>query len=260
MPFFYPLYLTSMLYLIFQAIVMVVESSSVRPIFTIVFLIMISLMPIIIHEVTKGLKVGKAFMSSLPNMLLIPTMALDQLLFSQEQNLAFINVLWIVFGMIIVAQFVHTVYVLFSDTIPCRMAPTILRNKLKELDIDEFYTYDNPYNDSFVHAMESTYPDEFKVHTINSISEVNSGVLVIPNTSSKAVNMETQQYAILNGDFMNRLMDNRHIENIALMKIRTMGCSKYYVHESEVTSYRDLILKQVTNQDRWRGNGWIYRV
>jgi uncharacterized protein YkwD len=71
------------------------------------------------------------------------------------------------------------------------------------------------------------------------------------------------KYAILNGDFdkdeaLNELYENRGIEKIALAKIRTMGSSKYYVHESEVTSYRDLILKQMADQDRWRGNAWIF--
>ena len=56
---------------------------------------------------------------------------------------------------------------------------------------------------------------------------------------------------------LNKLYENIRIEDTALSKIMTMGSSKYYVHESEVTSYRELILKQIQSQDRWRGYAWI---
>ena len=265
MPFVYPLYVISVLLLGYNIIDIALANRSINPAINFVLLIIISFMPVIIHELTKGLKVGKAYMPTLLFLLLVPAASLNQFLTSIGNSPILNNIFCGIMGLIIVAQFVHTIYVLYSDTIPCRMAPTILKNKLKELKVKEFYTYDNSYNDSFVHTMVSTYPNEFEVHTINSISEVNSGIVVTPNTSAKSVNMETQQYAILNGDFrndeaLNELMDNRYIENIALMKIRTMGCSKYYVHESEVTSYRDLILKQVTDQDRWRGYAWILSV
>jgi len=263
MPLVYPLYIFSVLFLGFNAVDAALESCSVGLVAIFILFVITSLMPIIIHEATKGLKVGKAYMPALLLLLLVTAGALNQLLSYLGSSPILNRILWEILSLIIVAQFAHTIYVLFSDTIPCRMAPTILRNKLKEFKVKEFYTYDNPYNDSFVHTMVYSYPNEFKVHTINSISEVNNGIVVIPNTSSKSVNSETMQYAILNGDFdkdeaLNELYENRGIEKIALAKIRTMGSSKYYVHESEVTSYRDLILKQMADQDRWRGNAWIF--
>jgi len=220
---------------------------------------------VIIHEATKGLKVGKAFMSALLLLLLVPAAALKFFVERVSDTEVLKFGLWTVVGLIIVLQLLHTAYVLYSDTIQCRLAPTKLRNKLKELNVREFFTYDNSYNNSFVHTMMYTYIDEFKVSFINSISEVKKGIVVIPNTSSKSVSMETGQYAILNGDFdkdseLNNLMENKKIEKIAIAKIRTMGNSKYYVHESEVTSYRELILKQISEQDRWRGFAWVIKV
>ena len=74
--------------------------------------------------------------------------------------------------------------------------------------------------------------------------------------------MESQQLAILNGDFredeiLNELYKNKDIEKLAISKIITRGCSKYFVLESEVTGYRDLILNQVSEYDRWIANAWI---
>jgi len=265
MPFVYPLYLAGLLFLIIQATLFSVKSSSLTPIGSVFFLITLSLLPVIIHITTGGLKVGKSFMSALLLMLLVPATALDFLVSLVSDTEVLKYGMWAAVGLIIVLQLLHTTYVLYSDTIPCRMAPTILRNKLKELGVNMFYTYNNPYNNCFVHTMMSTYGNEFKANFINSISEVKKGIVVIPNTSSKSVSMETGQYAILNGDFdkdseLNNLMENKKIEKIAIAKIRTMGNSKYYVHESEVTSYRELILKQISEQDRWRGFAWVIKV
>ena len=97
---------------------------------------------------------------------------------------------------------------------------------------------------------------------IDDLSEVSKGVIVIPPVSSKSVAQETQEYAIINGDFdkdhsLNNLLQDKSIEASAVMKIPTVGSSKYYVHESEVTSYRDVVLKQISDDDRWLGNAWI---
>ena len=110
--------------------------------------------------------------------------------------------------------------------------------------------------------MISTYPGEFNVKYIDNLSEVSKGIVVIPAVSSKSVSVETQQYAIIHGDFdkdlsLNDLLKDKSIEAKALLKIPTVGASKYYVHESEVTSYRDIILKQISGYDRWLGNAWI---
>ena len=74
--------------------------------------------------------------------------------------------------------------------------------------------------------------------------------------------METESEAIIKGDFrddpkLNLLLDDNTIENYALAKFKTFGCSKYYVNESEVTSYRYHILNQITDSDRLLSYGWV---
>ena len=108
-----------------------------------------------------------------------------------------------------------------------------------------------------------SYPGEFSVQYVRSIEEAgNEGVFVVPPSSSKSVAMETQQFSILNGDFrqdsvLNELLDTGRIEKIALERIKTLGSSRVYVHESEVTSFRDLGLHQIADRDRWLGHGWV---
>lgn len=224
-------------------------------------LVGISLLPIIVVEVTKGLQVGKSYLPSLIGFLFLIGFSLQLTLDFVMAN-GMVHYFWWSSATIILCQFVLSVVVYYGDILPARMAPFRLRETLRKLGVREFYTYDNPYNDSLVKTMLYSFPNEFDVHYIKSIAEVKKGIIVIPQTSSKSVSMESTQYAIEHGDFtydeaLNNLLANRKIEKLALAKIKTMGCSKIYVLESEVTSYRDLILKQVKDYDRWLGNAWV---
>jgi hypothetical protein len=145
------------------------------------------------------------------------------------------------------------------------MAPANLRKYLNFLGIKEFYTYKTPFNSPFVETMMYNYPNEFKVNYINSLDDINKGYIVVPGTSSKSVNFESDGNVISQGDFrsdayLNNLLDNNLIERHALAKIKTMGCSKYFVHDSEVTTYRELIIRDITDYDRWLGNAWIFKL
>ena len=77
--------------------------------------------------------------------------------------------------------------------------------------------------------------------------------------------MESEKYAIKNGDFnedkfLNLILKNKFKNNEIIKRFKTMGSSKYFVNESEVTSYRNLILKQIHDYDRYRGYAWIIRL
>ena len=44
---------------------------------------------------------------------------------------------------------------------------------------------------------------------------------------------------------------------IASASFKTFGTSRIWGNESEVTSYRELTLKEISGDDRWRGRAWI---
>ena len=76
--------------------------------------------------------------------------------------------------------------------------------------------------------------------------------------------MESERFAILNGDYdedkeLNSLLASNFSHSKIIGKIKTMGTSKYFTQESEVTSYRDLILNQINKFDRYRGYAWIIK-
>ena len=74
--------------------------------------------------------------------------------------------------------------------------------------------------------------------------------------------MTSESYGVENGDFhgdlvLAQLLDTKEIERVALAKLSTRGCSRFFVHESEVSTYRDIFLKQIGDHDRWLSHGWV---
>ena len=229
--------------------------------FKYLYILVFSLLPLIIHELTKGLKVGKALMSNLIFLIFLIVFAFNEII--NQYPIHKIN-FFVILSIFLCIQFFHSAYFILTDIIPCRMASATLYRYLTNHNVKEFYTYDNAFNNVLVKSMIYTYPNAFNVIYIKKMSEVKSGVIVIPSTSAKSVNMETEQFAILNGDYdedeeLNALLTSNFSDSKIIGKIKTMGTSKYFAQESEVTSYRDLILNQINKFDRYRGNAWIIK-
>ena len=106
------------------------------------------------------------------------------------------------------------------------------------------------------------HQEKYDIHFIATLEEGKDGYIVVPPTTAKGMPMADERYAIDKGDFkedplFNELFKNRTIEKYAIVSFKTLSSSKIWAQENEVSSYRDLILKEITDDDRWRGYAWI---
>ena len=100
---------------------------------------------------------------------------------------------------------------------------------------------------------------------ISGINEIKSGYLLVPCTNAKAVyyhaTAEIGQHDNFNADeTLNSIIETREIQKISFASFKTMGNSKYWQHLGNVTSFRDLILKEVSDEDRFHGYAWLLDV
>ena len=163
---------------------------------------------------------------------------------------------------IMVLAFIWNLWKFFSDIYPARLVGSDLTKILLSLKIKEFYTYDTEYNNTLVKVIDPAVLKNIKIHYIQSLKEVKDGWIFIPGTSSKAMQMSSERESIREGDYtkdpvLNEMLETRRIEKIAAAKFKTFGTSNIWVEESEVSGYRDLILKEITKQDRFRGYAWL---
>lgn len=149
-----------------------------------------------------------------------------------------------------------------SDVFPARMTVSALVKKIDKLGIEEIYTYETYYNDILINNFFPAINKRVKVNYIKSIGEVSNGWIVVPCTSAKALPFESEPRAIKEGDFrkdpiLNKIIDSEEIGKIASYRFQTYGTSPFWRHESEVLSFRDLMLHEVQETDVWRSYAWL---
>ena len=108
-------------------------------------------------------------------------------------------------------------------------------------------------------------PGKFEVLYIKSLADVKNGYVVVPGTSWKAVNVVGIADGVTSDDFkkdpiLNHLIDSKKISKYSIASFKNMGTSRWWVHEDEVSSYRELILKDISEYDRWRARAWLLDV
>ena len=225
-----------------------------------VAIVILSVSPVLVGEITRGPQVARAYYPGFLGLLLLVAYVAFQV--DHTSALPVRAALWSVAAVGILVSAGWHLWMFLDDVLPTRMAPARLGETLETLGIKEFYTYDTPYNDAFVQALAPTHRERYKIHYINSLKEVEKGYVVVPGTSAKAANMVADKYAIDHGDFdqdpeLNHLIESKAITRYSVASFKTFGTSRILVHEDEVATYRDLILQEIRDEDRWRGRAWI---
>lgn len=220
----------------------------------------LSLSPVIVGEVTRGPQLGRTYFPAFAGLLLLMGYAA----FRADQALIGFTA-WAFWGLplaCLATSAAWNLWVFVDDVWPTRMAPVWLTDTLKALEVKELYAYDTPYNFALFYIMWQELLQKYNVRFIRTLREAREGYVVVPGTSHKAVSMECHPYAMEHGDFdedplLNPLLDSKAITRYVVASFKTLGSSRMWGHEGEVTSYRDLILKEIGEHDRWRARAWI---
>jgi hypothetical protein len=237
----------------------VITSPDMNIFFSTAGIAMVSLSPIIWGELTKSPKASfPYFPAFLGLLIMIGHGSFITIEYFHLKEYPLISA--IIFGIIITGA-IWNYKKFIKDIYPARMAVSWLNKKMEKLGIRCFYTYDTPYNNSFIGVLLHENPGHYEVKIINSLKEVKKGVIFVPSTSSKAFNMESEKCA-LRGNFesdpvLTCLIDTKKIARFALASFKTYGTSLFWTQSVDHLSYRDLISKEINDYDRWRGHAWL---
>jgi hypothetical protein len=215
----------------------------------------ISLTPLIVIEITKGIRVGKSYFPCLIGFIFGIGYNLNYLFY--EINLFTSQTISLFTYFVIISNFLLSLYVLATDILPSRMFQINLKNYLIKNKIISFATYKNPYMQGTINPMLDSN-NNFKVEYVDSIKDCKSNFFICPPISSKSVSFETNKHVIKNGDLnsdtvLNKILKDDNNKNYIIKDFKTFGSSRYYVLESEVTGYRELGLQEITDYDRYLG-------
>jgi len=230
---------------------------------SIILLVLISIMPIIWGEWTKGPKASLTMYTSMVPLFLPIGYAIHE---SSVNDWSFLGYefsfyLWIILAI----SSVWNIYIFFTDTLPCRMTVTKIIKFMNNYGIKKFYTYDTSFNFPFANVIKDFYPDKYDIEYISSINKIKSGYVLVPCTSSKAAYYQSVAKIGPVGDYkadesLNSMIETREIQNYSVASFKTWGNSKYWQQTGNVVSLRDLILKEVDEETRFRGYAWLLDV
>lgn len=220
----------------------------------------LSLSPIIYGEWTKAPQSSRAYFPALIGFLLLIAYSCFQF----EKILAPENraIFWIMAAGAGLLSTGWNVWIFFSDVFPARMLVSKFIQTSKRLGIKKIRTYDTKFNDVLVNFIKAEIGAEYQVEFIKSLKEVEKGYVIVPGISSKSWNFESYECGIKGQDFgedplLSKLIDTREINHFAVASLKTFGTSKIWINESEITTYRNYIVKDIEELDRWRSRTWI---
>lgn len=202
-----------------------------------ILVLVISLTPIIIGEISKGPQIGRSYYPFFIGFVFF----IGFIYF----NISSSTYLY----MIVFLGSVYNFYLLFTFIIPERTAVYKLMKYLKKEKIREIYIYNSKFYDWVIPPLKDMLPS-LKVRYINTHDECLNKHLLIPGQSHKVVN----NFGISEDDFdldkvfINDVNSGTYDKNI-LLKLKNMGTSKFWMHEDEVSSYRYLLLKDISQND-----------
>jgi len=247
-------------FFLFASSFLVYEIFKYGPTIDYAMVLLLGVSAIIWGEVTKSPKAAPAYFPAFIG-LLIPV---GQAVYISTHRFSGETTRWFqpaVIFMVITAA-VWNLWVFLDDCLPSKMAVAWLNKKLRSLKVKNFHTYKTPYNNVLVDLLLHSYPGSYEVKYIESLSEVSQGYLVVPPTSSKGCFYQSSEISY-KGDFfdsdatLNSLFGSRDILKYAVSSFKTLGSSRIWFQHGPITSYRDLIFREVSDYDRWRGKAWI---
>lgn len=231
-----------------------------REVFSALSLIGLSLSPIVFGHLSGSPQVSRTYFPALLGLLLgigCGAFRADQA-FPPTVRIIW----WSVAACLTVASVGWSAWVVLDDLWPGRMAATWLRDTLQMKGIRAFYTYETPGHNSLIRVWPARVRQQFDIRALTALKEVEEGYIVVPDSSAKSFGTGDARELIEHGDFssdaeLTHLLESREIERYAIASFKTLGSSRMWVHEHDVLSYRDLMLREVNERDRWRARAWI---
>lgn len=221
----------------------------------------ISLSPIIWAEITRAPQFSRSYSPGLITGLLLPAYVLSDMIWS-------VNTLIFLCGFVILT-FAWNFWKLADDIYPSRMIVKNFMQVVRQLGINDIYTYQTSLNSFFVDTIPGIGKSEylpkqevvppFNVHRIKRLDEVTDGWIAIPgiNPIDTAVTDENIKDDLVNDPVYNHIIRSKLMDKIATAKFKTYVTSTIWLNEDEVASYCFLHLKDIGPDEHYRGYAWL---
>jgi hypothetical protein len=216
--------------------------------------ILVSLSTPILVELSQVAQFGRNYFSWFIGMILAVCWALYLFLQSKPKRT--------IIGFLIGLLSLHVVLNLFifvRDIFPSRLASTRIYQWLIQHDVKRVFAYrEHPLNKNIVQYMVNPKAKKpLSLVPIQTIAQVSEGyILVSPMTGKSVLNAcSLEDYSA--DPVLTLLYQSGELNKYVVASFKTLSSSRFWAQEEEVCAYRDLVLRQIGDEDRQKGYAWI---
>jgi len=148
----------------------------------------------------------------------------------------------------------------FRDLYPTRMCTSQISKELRNLDQRQIYVDTaNVLSLVLIDHLDSDVRNGTQFLNVDNIMEAPSGYFLVAPVIGSSIYLSTfSYYQDFDEDiFLNELVRSGQIEHYAVASIPTIAASRFWLHEEEILSFRDLVLGHFKDAYFTKGRAWI---
>ncbi len=169
------------------------------------------------------------------------------------------RIFWIGITSILALHISFNLSMFLNDIYPSRTVTTHIYNWCRKNNIDQLFVYyEHPLKKNLVQFFNNPkYKTKMKFFGIHHIAEASDGYILIPPITGKTSYVECRYDNFAEDPYATELFLSGNFQKYVVASFKTAAASRIWNMEEEICAYRDLILGQVSPEDRKKGYAYI---
>jgi len=149
--------------------------------------------------------------------------------------------------------------VFLNDIFPSRLVTTFIHDWSLEHNIRELYNYTyHPRNKNIVWFLNNPkQKEQISLKAMETIKDVKEGFILIPPITGKTIYNECREGDFEGDPYLTELLITGEFQKFVVASFKSLASSRIWNQEEEICAYRDLILRQISDEDRQKGRAFI---
>jgi len=163
------------------------------------------------------------------------------------------------FFLFLTAHLTFNICTFLSDVLPSRLATTKIHEWAIQQRTNELYTYRRHprYKNMIQFANNPKFQNKLYFHPIDSITQVEKGLVLIPTLTGKTIWCECRESDYQKDPYLTELFSSGEFSKYVVARFPTLSSSRIWAQEEELCTYRDLAMHDISDEDRQKGFAWI---
>jgi len=250
MPVIFPLYLMSIIYILYHFMDQKIKS----------LIVVLTLLTPVLIEASGVVQFGRNYFSWYMGILFIIALAFYHFKNTVVLGRPSLKKIFVFCTTLFLSiHVIWNVKIYCTEIFPSRLVTTYAYNWCRQNNVRELFTYKNhPLHPNIIKFFNNPkHRERIKFKFIDSTEHATEGYILVPPMNGKTIYGECRFDNFYPDPYITELYITKKLDQFVVASFPSMAVSKIWNMEEEICAYRDLILGQVTPEDRQKGYVWI---